>query len=461
VSRRVLVVALSSALFLGGLGASATTALAVPDAPTQQQLEDAASRVARASQHLADVQVQAERAAEAYNGACVRAAAAARRDAAAREASAEAQHVAERAARRSAAAASDATAATAAATAAAQEQERAVQAAQAAQQAFDDYIAGAYRTGGDIALRYALVGTDLDTYAVGMQLLDRAAQHQRTTVDALLTARQAAEAATTRAQQAEARANARATRVRATADAAAQASDTARAAAQAAAEAAAQAKASTVAAADSKRRAVAMAAAAERALDAAGNRAADLQAQARQARRDAQAARRAAALAARLAAQQAAGSAAPGTLPDASAPSASSRHDVQTVIARAYSQVGVPYAWGGGSASGPTRGFAQGAGTVGFDCSGLTLYAYAGAGVRLDHFTGAQWDRGQRISSRADLRPGDLMFFATDPSDPSTIHHVSLYLGDGQMIHAPHTGDVVRVASYDMGGFIGGVRLLG
>ena len=89
---------------------------------------------------------------------------------------------------------------------------------------------------------------------------------------------------------------------------------------------------------------------------------------------------------------------------------------------------------------------------------GSTLYAYAKVGVRLGHFTGSQWNAGRRVTF-AQLAPGDLMFFATNTSDPSTIHHVSIYLGGGKMIHAPHTGDVVKVSSAGRSDFIGGVRL--
>ena len=127
----------------------------------------------------------------------------------------------------------------------------------------------------------------------------------------------------------------------------------------------------------------------------------------------------------------------------------------------AFREIGVPYSWGGGDATGPTGGFAQGADTVGFDCSGLTLFAWAHAGVTLGHYTGSQWTAGRHVA-QSDLQPGDLVFFATDTADPATIHHVSLYIGGGDMISAPHTGDVVRVASVaGFGGYIGAVRLTG
>ncbi len=132
-----------------------------------------------------------------------------------------------------------------------------------------------------------------------------------------------------------------------------------------------------------------------------------------------------------------------------------------TAVQWAFAEIGVTYAWGGGDADGPTQGFAQGADTVGFDCSGLTLFAWAHAGVRLGHYTGAQWEAGRHVA-QSDLQPGDLVFFATDTADAATIHHVGLYIGGGNMISAPHTGDVVRVASVTgFGGYIGAVRLTG
>ena len=129
-----------------------------------------------------------------------------------------------------------------------------------------------------------------------------------------------------------------------------------------------------------------------------------------------------------------------------------------TAIRWAFKEIGVPYSWGGGDDSGPSRGFAQGANTIGFDCSGLTMFIYAHAGIQLDHYTGTQWNQGKRIWSRSDLLPGDLMFFATDTNDASSIHHVAIYIGNGQMIEAPFTGSVVRVSSSDRGDFIGATR---
>lgn len=119
---------------------------------------------------------------------------------------------------------------------------------------------------------------------------------------------------------------------------------------------------------------------------------------------------------------------------------------IETVIARAQSQLGTPYAWGGGDANGPTRGIRDG-GTadahgdynkVGFDCSGLTLYAFAGAGISLPHYTGYQYQRGEKINP-AEMQRGDLIFYG-----PTGNHHVAIYLGNGMMIEAPQSGGYVQ-----------------
>jgi cell wall-associated NlpC family hydrolase len=129
-------------------------------------------------------------------------------------------------------------------------------------------------------------------------------------------------------------------------------------------------------------------------------------------------------------------------------------------VRAALSWLGTPYSWGGGTGSGPTYGIAQGSGTKGFDCSGLALYAWNRAGVRLDHWTGTQWTSGPHVPADQ-LRAGDLVFFASNTGDPRTIHHVGLYIGHGQMVEAPYTGGRVRISSIWRGGFIGATRPAG
>nr|SBO90900.1 NPL/P60 family secreted protein [Nonomuraea gerenzanensis] len=98
-----------------------------------------------------------------------------------------------------------------------------------------------------------------------------------------------------------------------------------------------------------------------------------------------------------------------------------------------------PYVWG---AEGPSS----------YDCSGLVMAAYQKVGISLPHYTGSQWTAGRHIS-REELRPGDLVFFYND------LHHVGIYLGGGMMVHAPQTGDVVRIASIANRPFAGAVRI--
>ncbi|MGH4050156.1 MAG: NlpC/P60 family protein [Clostridium sp.] len=95
------------------------------------------------------------------------------------------------------------------------------------------------------------------------------------------------------------------------------------------------------------------------------------------------------------------------------------------VIAYASKFMGIPYVWGGTSPSG-------------FDCSGFTQYVFAHFGVNLPRVAQAQQNVGTRIS-RANLQPGDLVFFG------SPAHHVGIYVGNGSMINAPHTGDVIKI----------------
>lgn len=102
-------------------------------------------------------------------------------------------------------------------------------------------------------------------------------------------------------------------------------------------------------------------------------------------------------------------------------------------LAWARTQIGKDYEWG---ADGPST----------YDCSGLTLQAWARQGVQLPHSSVMQYSVTEHVSIDS-LRPGDLVFFATDTSNPSTIHHVAIYAGGGQMVEAPYTGAQVRVSS--------------
>ncbi|WP_371383305.1 NlpC/P60 family protein [Rhodococcus sp. GXMU-t2271] len=121
---------------------------------------------------------------------------------------------------------------------------------------------------------------------------------------------------------------------------------------------------------------------------------------------------------------------------------------VETVIDRAMSQIGVPYAWGGGDENGPTLGIRDGGvadsygdyNKVGFDCSGLMIYAFAGIGISLPHYTGYQYTAGEQVPS-AQMRRGDMIFYG-----PNASQHVGLYLGDGQMIEAPQSGSHVKIS---------------
>ncbi|OBF49374.1 peptidase M23 [Mycobacterium sp. 852002-53434_SCH5985345] len=116
------------------------------------------------------------------------------------------------------------------------------------------------------------------------------------------------------------------------------------------------------------------------------------------------------------------------------------RQASEYVIRRGMSQIGVPYSWGGGNAAGPSKGIDSGAGITGFDCSGLVLYSFAGVGIKLPHYSGSQYNLGRKIPS-SQMRRGDVIFYG-----PGGSQHVTIYLGDGQMLEAPDIGLKVRVA---------------
>jgi cell wall-associated NlpC family hydrolase len=98
--------------------------------------------------------------------------------------------------------------------------------------------------------------------------------------------------------------------------------------------------------------------------------------------------------------------------------------------------IGKPYVFG---SEGPNS----------YDCSGLTKEAWASVGVHLEHYTKDQWNEGRSVS-RDELQPGDLVFFY-----PGSLHHVGIYIGGGKIVHAPHTGDHVRMATLEAGPIAG------
>ena len=116
-------------------------------------------------------------------------------------------------------------------------------------------------------------------------------------------------------------------------------------------------------------------------------------------------------------------------------------------VAVALAQLGSPYVWG---AEGPST----------FDCSGLTSFAYAAAGITIPRVSRAQFAAyaGLRPIDPLHLVAGDLVFFADTPTAPSTIHHVGMYIGNGLMVEAPHTGAVVRTSSIWRSTYAGAVR---
>lgn len=121
---------------------------------------------------------------------------------------------------------------------------------------------------------------------------------------------------------------------------------------------------------------------------------------------------------------------------------------IELVVNRMKSQLGVTYAWGGGDANGPTLGIRDGGVAdsygdyqkVGFDCSGLMMYGFAGVGIDLPHYTGYQYTSGPQVPL-SQMQRGDMIFYG-----PNASAHVALILGDGTMIEAPQSGDVVKIS---------------
>jgi cell wall-associated NlpC family hydrolase len=128
-----------------------------------------------------------------------------------------------------------------------------------------------------------------------------------------------------------------------------------------------------------------------------------------------------------------------------SAPAVRGSAAVQRVIDRAMSQIGVQYVWGGGNGRGPSTGIPDAFGSplnrVGFDCSGLMLYAFNSVGVKLPRVSRNQFHAGQKVPI-SEIRPGDMVFYK---NGDAPIHHVAMYIGNGKMIEAPYTGARVRV----------------
>jgi peptidoglycan DL-endopeptidase RipB len=116
------------------------------------------------------------------------------------------------------------------------------------------------------------------------------------------------------------------------------------------------------------------------------------------------------------------------------------RQAAEYAIRRGSSQMGVPYSWGGGTPNGPSKGIDSGANIVGFDCSGLVRYSFAGVGVLLPRFSGDQYNAGRHIPP-SQAKRGDLIFYG-----PNGGQHVTIYLGNGQMLEASGSAGKVTVS---------------
>jgi cell wall-associated NlpC family hydrolase len=126
-----------------------------------------------------------------------------------------------------------------------------------------------------------------------------------------------------------------------------------------------------------------------------------------------------------------------GSYPDISIPTAS--NVAGQALQAALSRRGDPYVWG---AAGPNQ----------FDCSGLVVWAYGQEGIALPHYTGSLWNSGVHVA-RADLEPGDLVFFFAD------ISHVGIYVGNGLMVDAPDFGQPVQIQPIYWNAYVGAVRI--
>ena len=129
----------------------------------------------------------------------------------------------------------------------------------------------------------------------------------------------------------------------------------------------------------------------------------------------------------------------------------------EAVVRAALQMRGVPYSWGGGGPGGPSKGIAQGANTVGFDCSGLVQYEFAKYGVKLPRVSYEQFRAGKPVPLNA-MRAGDLVFFRPGANGPG---HVGIFIGNGKFLQAPQTGDVVKVSDLSSRSDLVGVRRYG
>ena len=132
--------------------------------------------------------------------------------------------------------------------------------------------------------------------------------------------------------------------------------------------------------------------------------------------------------------------------PGGKIPRANGRQAIEYVIHRMGSQMGVPYSWGGGSLDGPSKGVGDGANINGFDCSGLMRYGFAGVGVLIPRFSGDQYNAGRHIPP-SQAKRGDLIFYG-----PGGGQHVTIYLGNGQMLEASGSAGKVTVSAVRKGG---------
>jgi cell wall-associated NlpC family hydrolase len=119
---------------------------------------------------------------------------------------------------------------------------------------------------------------------------------------------------------------------------------------------------------------------------------------------------------------------------------------LDTMLRAAVSRRGLPYVWG---ATGP----------LSFDCSGLVQWSFAQAGIRMPRVAADQALAGPAVPV-SKLQPGDLLFYHTDPTAPTYISHVTIYLGNGWMIQAPEPGKNVEIVPADFGSeFAGAIRV--